>query len=213
VIRIDRGVRCLAMVALTGLLAGACRKQASPAAETVAAKPSEDTTLGVPAPDSAAQLAARFVQGFYDWYQRAGERYDVAVQDSPAFFAPALLSAMRTGGATRAGKAAVMTGLDRDPFLATRDPCDPYQVTGTSRRGDTILVAVNGMCSDRPLQVQPDVIAEVRLVAGRWAFVDFRHVDDAGSLVQDLARLRGASVSDSGRAGRDSGGIRSGARH
>lgn len=181
----------------------ACHKESPPpaAAASSTAVAGPDTTLGVPAPDSAAQAAARFIQSFYVWYKQIGERYEDAVADSPGWFAPALVAAMRLDNAAQRANPAEVVGLDWDPFLDTQDPCDPYQVTGTSRRGDTVLAAVNGMCNDRPPQVQPDVIAEVRYVGGRWVFVDFRHVGNPGSLVQDLRVLRASRDSDTTRAG------------
>ncbi|HXY19349.1 MAG TPA: hypothetical protein VEH83_05080 [Gemmatimonadales bacterium] len=185
-------IRPFSPLLLAAGLALACRREAAPAASERPPSFNQDTTLGVAAPDSAAQAAARFVQAFYQWYERAGERYEVAVRDSPAYFAPALLGALRLDYAASQASPSEVVGLDWDPFLDTQDPCNPYQVTGTTRRGDTVLVAVNGMCTDRPPQTQPDVLAEVRLVDKRWVFVDFRHVADAGSLVQDLQRLQEA---------------------
>ena len=181
-------------------LAFACHRESAGASRVDAAASTRDTTLGVAAPDPAAQSAARFVQGFYAWYKQMGEQYATAVHDSPGFFSPALLSAMQLDLAAQRSHPNEVSGLDWDPFLATQDPCDPYQVTGTTRRGDTILVAVNGMCTGREPRPQQDVIAEVRSVGGRWLFADFRHVDDHGSLLQDLKALRDARGPDTVRA-------------
>ena len=195
-------IRRLSPLVLAWMMAPACRREAPAGSERNPVVASQDSTLGVPAPDTAAQSAGRFVQAFYEWYKRTGDRYEVAVRDSSGFFAPALLNAMRLDLAAQQGSPDVVSGLDWDPFLATQDPCDPYQVSGTTRRGDTILVAVNGMCTDRQPRVQPDVIAEVRRVGNRWVFVDFRHVEDLGSLVQDLKTLREARAPDTAQVGR-----------
>ena len=189
--------RSLRLLAITASLVVACRRQASPPAGSDAGAFNHDTTLGTAAPDSAAQAAARFAQAFYAWYERTGERYRAVVSDSPALFAPALLAALRRDNAAQQATPDQVTGLDWDPFLDTQDPCVPYQVTGATRRGDTILVAVNGMCVDRAPQSQPDVIAEVRFAGGRWVFADFRHVGSPGSLLEDLVRLRGGRGADS----------------
>jgi len=199
-IRTVAHARRLGTVILGSVLVLACHREPPAASERSTGEASRDSTLGAPAPDSAAQSAARFVQAFYEWYKRTGDQYEVAVRDSAGFFAPALLSAMRLDLSAQSASPGEVSGLDWDPFLATQDPCDPYQVTGTTRRADTILVAVNGMCTDRPPQVQPDVIAEVRRVGGRWMFVDFRHVGDSGSLLQDLKALRDARGPDTARA-------------
>jgi len=192
----------LSPLVLAVVLVMACHREAPAGSEAHPGVASQDSTLGAPAPDSAAQSAARFVQAFYEWYKRTGDRYEVAVRDSSGFFDAVLLGAMRLDLAAQAGSPDAVSGLDWDPFLAAQDPCDPYQVTGTTRRGDTILVAVNGMCTDRQPQSRPDVVAEVRRVGSRWVFVDFRHVEDRGSLLQDLKALRETRGADTAHGGR-----------
>jgi len=186
-------------LALAAALALGCHKEAPPPASASASTAVRDTTLGLPAADGAAQSAAAFVQAFYQWYGKLGDLYQQAVHDSPAFFAPALLAGLHADSAAKQQHPDEVVGLDWDPFLETQDPCDPYQVMGTTRRGDTVLVAVGGMCSGREPRAAPDVIAEVmaRSEGGGtgWIFVDFRHTDDAGSLMQDLKALGTASAS------------------
>jgi hypothetical protein len=182
---------------LAGSLMPACRKASPPSTRTNAAI--ADSTLGTPAADSEAQSAVLFAQGFYGWYARHGDRYEAAVRDSPSFFAPVLLEAMRADIAAQARRPGEIVGLDWDPFLATQDPCDPYRVGRAARRGDTILVAVKGMCTDMQPRTGPDAIAELGRSKRRWVFVDFRHGGDSGSLLQDLAALRQGRASDSAR--------------
>jgi len=182
------------------LAATACHRDARPAADRRPASASVDSTLGEPASDDEARSAARFTQAFYDWYARQGEKFEVALKASPAVFAPELLAAMRADVAAQARNRDDVVGLDWDPFLATQDPCDPYRVDRTTRRGDTILVAVTGTCADRQPRPGPDVIAEVGRFEAHWVFLDFRHAGDAGSLAQDLANLRRERAADSARA-------------
>ena len=151
------------------------------------------------AADSAAQSAAQFTQAFYDWYRRHADRFETAIRDKPAVFAPELLTAMRADIQAQARSPDYIVGLDWDPFLATQDPCEPYRVGQVTRRGDTILVAVKGMCTDMEPREGPDVIAEVGGSAAHWVFLNFRHVRDRGSLLQDLSDLRQARESDSVR--------------
>ena len=179
---------------LAALVVAACHKAPAPAAQAPGAIP--DSTFGAVATDSAAQSAGRFAQAFYDWYQSQGERFEVALKDSPAAFAPGLLAAMNADIAAQAATPDEVVGLDWDPFLATQDPCDPYRVGRTTRRADTILVTVRGMCADRQPGAGPDVVAELGRSNGRWVFLDFRHAGDAGSLLQDLAALRAERAGD-----------------
>ena|SRR5689334_21750050 len=142
--------------------------------------------------DSTAQSAARFTQTFYDWYNAHADRLEIAVKERPEVFEPRLLSALQTDLEASAKNPQEIVGLDWDPFTASQDPCDPYKVDGISRRGDTILVAMRGMCTDTAPRAGPDVIAEVARGPSGWVFVDLRHPADSGSLRADLAKLREA---------------------
>jgi len=183
-------VRFVSYSALVGALVTACRDRHQPRTSGPPATAPADSTLGQLATDSAAQSAARFAQAFYDWYKAQGDRFEIALRERPQFFAPELLAAMKADLEAQVRNPNEVVGLDWDPFLATQDPCDPYRVGEVFRRGDTILVAVKGTCSDAAPRPGPDVIAELRNVQQRWNFVDFRHAEDRGSLVHDLADLR-----------------------
>jgi len=195
--------RLAASILVAALVAAACHKAPGPNARTAVA--AADSTLGTPATDSAARSAAQFTQGFYDWYRARGDVFEAAVHDSPAALEPGLLQAIREDLEAQSRSPDEVVGLDWDPFLNTQEPCDPYRVQGTTRRGDTVLVSVKGTCADREPQVSPDVVAELGRLGGRWVFLDFRHGADAGSLRQDLARLRAerAGDADSSRARHD----------
>ena len=176
-----------------------CHREASPTTQRAATTEAADVSLGVPANDSIARTAGQFTQAFYDWYAGVGERSDVAVRARPSGFAPQLLEALRLDFAAQSKNPDEIVGLDWDPFLDTQDPCNPYRVGQITRRGDTILVAVKGLCTDAAPHAGPDVIAEVGQAKGRWVFLDFRHVGDRGSLLQDLAALRQGRDSEPSR--------------
>lgn len=179
----------LCATSLLALLAAACQK-APRSSQGVPNAPSADSGLGVAATDTAARSAARFAQDFYDWYAHQGENADRAVKARPTLLAPELLAALRADVAAQARSPDDIVGIDWDPFLNTQDPCNPYRVGQVTRRGDTLLIAVKGFCKDAAPRPGPDVIAEVAWQADRWVFVDFRHAEDRGSLLQDLARLK-----------------------
>jgi hypothetical protein len=180
--------RLLVSVLLAGLLAPGCKR--TPAANARSGPAPADPTLGTPATDAAARSATQYAQAFYDWYRVRGDKYESAIRDSPSAFEPVLLGAMRADLDAQSHSPDEVVGLDWDPLLATQDPCDPYRVQGTTRRGDTILVSMKGTCADRAPQAGPDVIAEIGRLGDRWVFLDFRHAGDPGSLRQDLTRLR-----------------------
>jgi hypothetical protein len=189
-------------VGLFLLASAGCRKQAPPVAEQRPPTPAADTTLGVAATDSEARSAAEFTQAFYAWYSQRGNRFETAIRQRTAVFSPQLLEAMRADFQAQEKSPDDIAGLDWDPFLGTQDPCEPYRVGQTSRRSDTILVAVKGMCADAEPLPGPDVFAEVGRSGGQWVFLDFRHGRDRGSLLSDLASLRLARDSAAARRGK-----------
>jgi hypothetical protein len=158
-------------------------------AHSVTSVPDEDTTLGTLITDSLAHSAARFTQQFYVWYRQRNDRMDRAITEGAAFFSPELLAALRADEAASARSQEVV-GLDWDPFTASQDMCDPYTVGRTTRRGDTVLVAVKGMCRDMAPKPGPDVIAELRRAGASWVFVNFRYVSPVRNLLADLDTLR-----------------------
>jgi len=188
------------LVLLLVLTSVSCRKPPAQPMQTGAR--GEDTTLGTVANDSLAGAAAQFTQTFYDWYHEHNDRFDRAIAERPSVFAPELLKALRDDLAASANSPNEIVGLDWDPFTASQDPCDPYKVDRTTHRGDTVLVAVKGTCTDMAPRPGPDVIAKLTRAGPTWVFVDFRHAGDAGTLLGDLANLRAGRDSATGRARR-----------
>ena len=187
--------RLVLLLVLTSL---SCRKPPAQPMQTGAR--GEDATLGTVANDSLARAAAQFTQAFYDWYHEHDDRFDRAIAERPSAFAPELLKALRDDLAASAKSPSEIVGLDWDPFTASQDPCDPYEVDRTTRRGDTVLVAVKRACAAAALHPGPDIIAKLTHAGPTWVFVDFRHAGDTGTLLRDLATLRAGRDSATGRA-------------
>ena len=141
-------------------------------------------------PGSAVRSAVAFTQAFYDWYRRNDNRLETAVAQHPEMFAAPLLTALRTDIAAQAEHSDEIVGLDWDPFTNSQDPCDPYRVASASRRGDTILVAMKGMCADAAPRPGPDIIARLQRKDSTWVFVDFTSPSDTVSLLGHLGLLR-----------------------
>ena len=193
------------LLALSTLLA--CRAPRSAQAPAAAMPPKatsveppaySDTTIGPAATGSDARAAALFTRDYYQWYTSHDYNLAYAVQHRPEVFGRELLAALRADFAASAKSPGEVVGLDWEPFSGSQDPCGPYQPTRTARRGDTILVAMRGMCTDAEPRPVPDAVPE--LVYGRrgWQFIDIRHGADGGTLRQDLATIKAAR--DSSRA-------------
>jgi hypothetical protein len=183
---------CCALLAVTTL---GCHKPSRAPVNRAGA--SADTSLEAVTTDSLAQSAAHFTQAFYDWYAQHNDQLELAVAERPEVFAPALLTALQTDIEAQAKHPGELVGLDWDPFTASQDPCDPYQVEHVTRRGDTILVALKGRCTDAAPRSGPDVVAEVLRSPAGWVFANLRDPRHPGDLLADLANLREARRSDS----------------
>ncbi len=141
-------------------------------------------------PDSTVRAAEAFTQAFYDWYRRNDDRLETALAQRPELFATTLFTALRSDIEAQAKSPGEIVGIDWDPFTNSQDPCDPYQVASASRRGDTILVAMKGMCTNATPRPGPDVIARLQRKDSGWVFVDFTSPGDTLSLLGHLALLR-----------------------
>ena len=160
-----------------------------------------DAVVEARASDSVTEAARHFTQAFYDWYGQHDNRLETAVASQAGLFAPELLEALSIDLQAQADNPGEIVGLDWDPFTASQDPCNPYRVDSVTRRGDTALVAVRGMCTDAAPRATPDAIAEVSRSASGWIFVNFRYPDRPETLLDDLATLRAARQADSVRVG------------
>jgi len=165
--------------------------QAHPSAHTATAS-AADTALGPTAIDSAAQAATAFVQAFYSWYATRANNLETAVTERPALFGSALLAALRLDLEASRANPGAMVGLTWDPLTGGQEPCDPYRVVRTARRGDTVLVDVRSACPEYASRDMPDAVPLLLHVDSDWRIVDVRHGTDAGTLLADLARLRDA---------------------
>ena len=143
--------------------------------------------------DSAAVLSSReattpsessavaFVREFYQLYAPRGIKSGLAATDSivrerPGMFSPELLGALKEDARARAGATGEIVGLDFDPFLASQDPCDNYEIgkpTDVGRTSANILVPIFARCRNQ--RDSAAVIAEVTANHGSWVFANFHY--------------------------------------
>jgi hypothetical protein len=135
-----------------------------------------------------------FVQAFYDWYVplaakgRGVPASDYVLRKRASAFDPGLVAAIREDSAAQAQVMDEIVGLDGDAFLMSQDIADRYVLGPATRKDGGFRVPLYAVWNGRK-DAKPDVIAEVRLVKGRWVFVDFH--DNAGSSLREvLAQLK-----------------------
>src|SRR4029077_17549131 len=115
-----------------------------------------------------------FVQNFYDWYapiarsDRPGPPSDViAIKSRRSAFTTKLAKALEADEAAQAKVKGDIVGLDFDPFLASQDPGEHYEVGKVSRTGQVFWAEVHSVV-DGKMSPKPDVFAEVLKVDGEY---------------------------------------------
>ncbi|MGV3720944.1 MAG: hypothetical protein ACO1SX_08535 [Actinomycetota bacterium] len=139
------------------------------------------------------------VQQFYDWYLPRLMRevrtpaMTQALNARPHNFSAELRRRLAEDSAAAARSPDEIVGLDFDPFVNSQDPAPRYVARKTYRAGKGLWVEVHGVTDGR-VNEDPDVMPELVLIGGRWAFVNF-HYPAAGdqprsNLLQVLKELR-----------------------
>jgi hypothetical protein len=170
------------------LIALGCQKtqRAADGTKTI----SQDTLSQIPVRDSTIQSAVTFTQNFYDWYHLHNDNMMTAIDQRPELFETELLKGLKDDIEKQSKNPEEIVGIDYDPFTMSQDPCDPYRVENASQRGDTIIVAMKGMCTDVAPRSYPDVLVKLRRKISGWVFVDFISFHEAFSLLDDLAKVQ-----------------------
>ncbi len=123
-----------------------------------------------------------FVQNFYNWYipialnSKKGPASDIALRTKAVLFSKELAKALREDSQAQAKAHGEIVGIDWDPFLNSQDPENQYEAVKVTQIGDRYFVDVYGLNSGKRSE-KPDVVAELRLDAGKWVFVNFHSVD------------------------------------
>lgn len=137
-----------------------CVLGCKPAAHPVAAPPT-------------TERARAFVVEFYGWYWKADSTKNIdTVMARHRDWLTADLAALVDFDNACAARAHGECQLEEDPFLASQDPCQRYEVGGALAHGDTIGVSIFGVC-DGKRDTVPAVIAMVVPHDSGWQFANF----------------------------------------
>ena len=146
-------------------------------------------------PDPAATKSLqRFVQEFYDWYAPHSvsdgplPAVDLALKQKPSVFSARLGDALRDDSIARAKTPDMIVGLDFDPFLASQDPCVPYEVGQVVKDGNRYKVSIFEACNGKKAD-RATVVAELEHKASSWVFVNFDY-PGSGDLMTALGLLK-----------------------
>jgi hypothetical protein len=185
----------LALIAAATLAGCGGSDAGAPAAKADSAQPSATPPIANVQPPAPGY---RFVQGFYDFYlprlASGAAEWDAIKRERGASFSPELLAALDQDAAAAAASPDEIVGLDFDPFLATQDPCEHYEVGPESPAGPNHRVEVFAVCGGTR-ELTPSVVAEIAQRGEAWVFVNFHYPGEQTDLLRVLAELS---------AGRDS---------
>ena len=138
--------------------------------------------------------AKHFAQEFYSWYVRTAQNehaapaWDFALKHRSSAFSPELLRALKEDSAAQANSPGEIVGLDFDPFLASQDPEDRYEVGKVTQKGKSYWVEVYGVRSGKRIEPAA-VLAELLRRNGHWTFVNFHYPGPYGNDLLSILKL------------------------
>ena len=136
-----------------------------------------------------------FVQGFYYWYLKPVPEdkqhtfgqldMDDVVRRRPGVLARELYADLKADRVAQA-HAPDLVGLDFDAFTGSQDNSLKFEVKSVSVNDANCLATVWGVDQGAHREtVEP----ESKYLNGKWAFVDFRYLDDGSDLMEQLKVL------------------------
>jgi hypothetical protein len=138
--------------------------------------------------------ARTYVQEFYDWYvpralqQADAPSWELVLGTKRFAFDPRLLDALKKDLAAGQRTSGDVDNLDFDPFLASQDPDEKYEVGNVSFKGGSYWAEIHGV-SDRQKIEPASVVAEVRTINGRLTFLNFHYPAQKGVAQGDLLTI------------------------
>ena len=140
------------------------------------------------------EAAAQVARKFYAWYVPATpdgkwRGWDAVFRERASSMTSELARALKEDFEAQSREQNEIVGLDFDPFLASQDPCERYEVGKATRQGENYRVEVHAVC-DGKKRDKPDVIAELAPKGGSWVFTNFHYPRENTDLLRVLKELR-----------------------
>jgi hypothetical protein len=135
----------------------------------------------VPSPATTSESGGKFVQDFYDWYNKinpadqSSPTLESAIEKKPNAFSTDLLTLIKADIAAQDKVEGEIVGLDFDPILATNsDNADKYVIGKVIPKGKTQWVEVYSIFSGKKSE-KPIAIPEIEYKNKHWMFVNFHY--------------------------------------
>jgi hypothetical protein len=147
-------------------------------------------------PETEEQRQCRsFVQQFYDWYvpkalNAEGVPASLRVlEQKKHLFSSELINRLYEDAKIRADAPSMIAGLDFDPFLSAQDPFPKYIVGEVTKNQNKCFAKIYGISNSTHKSDIPDVIVELRVNDGEWAFQNFYYGGEIGSTSKNLLAI------------------------
>lgn len=146
------------------------------------------------AADTESNSVLQVVRKFYAWYVPATPEgkwrgWDAVLKERGSSMTNELARALKEDFEAQSREKDEIVGLDFDPFLASQDPCERYEVGKATRKEDRYWVEIYAVCAGKKRD-KPDVIAELMPKGGSWVFANFRYPTEKTDLLRVLKQLR-----------------------
>lgn len=143
------------------------------------------------------QPAAEFVREFYDWYatyvqNQNGTAWYAVLSKDPPILDDKLSTLLRADSAAQSAALGEVMGIDWDPFLATQDPCESFEIQKVTADTDDGRVEVRTSCYY--VDSLPDVVAQVVRRGEGWAFTNFSYPRESTDLLKILGEKQAAGA-------------------
>ena len=119
-----------------------------------------------------------FLQTFYSWYtpialkENSLPAVDITLKKKAGVFSQTLYAALTEDSDARKKQSGYSAGLDFDPFLATQDPCDEYEVGNVTHEGNEVKAEVYAVCEGKK-RADPDIEVALSRKGGQWIIDNF----------------------------------------
>ncbi len=154
---------------------------------------------GENAADSTQQPAqsADFVREFYGWYathvqNQSGPGWYAALSKNPPILDDRLLELLRADSAAQAAAMGEVMGIDWDPFLATQDPCEAFEIQNVTEDANGGRIEVRTSCYY--VDSLPDVVAQVVRRGNGLVFTNFTYPREHTDLLKILGMKHAAGT-------------------
>ncbi|MCX5792266.1 MAG: hypothetical protein NTY45_08645 [Elusimicrobia bacterium] len=128
----------------------------------------------------------------------------LAIKQKRSVFSSQLLLALEEDLKASDNAPGEIVGLDFDPFLNSQDPAEHYALGKSTLKKSKCSVEMYGVSAGKK-NPEPEVVAESKLNAGKWVFVNFHYGKSDHSKDENLLDILKSLNADRKKWAKDTG--------